>query len=96
MNDDTLLKLREWEASIKTKNLEKTVETVAEVKKDVEAVKRDAEAVADVIEEKLKDGFQVDDVTETLKSKEVQKFSRTVEEVTQKCCLPKKKVLTPV
>ena len=81
-SDDTLLKLRKWEAEIKAKNVLK--------KEDKEAV----EAIEKLVEEtneRLKDGVDVKDVLDTVRDVE-----KAVEEVSESSCWcwGKKKPLT--
>jgi len=89
--DETLFKLRKWEAEVKAKNAAKKLEErlkdgvqVEDVRATVEVavevaeeVKKTAETLVKKTEERLKDGLQVQDVIDTLKD---------VEEVTSSGC----------
>lgn len=81
-SDDTLLKLRKWEAEIKAKNLLK--------KEDKEAVEA-VETLVEKTQERLKDGVDVKDVVDTIRDVE-----KVVEEVSESSCWcwGKKKPLT--
>lgn len=72
MTDETLLKLRKWEAEIKAKNVLN--------KEDKEAVES-IEKLVDDTKERLKDGLDAKDILETARDME-----KVVEEVSQSSC----------
>lgn len=81
-SDETLLKLRKWEAEIKAKNVLQ--------KEDKEAVES-IEKLVQETKERLKDGVDVKDVLDTVRDVE-----KAVEEVSESSCWcwGKKKPLT--
>lgn len=82
MTDETLFKLRQWEAEIKAKNVAK------ETKEAAKAV----ESLIDKTEERLKDGLDAKDVEETVR--DVEKVVKEVSEVSCGCWGKKKPVTT--
>ena len=60
----------------------------------VEAVIDAVEKVEAEISERAKDGLQLKDVEDTIKSPETLKAVKAVEAVALSCCVPKKKIVT--